>query len=234
MNIPVNYVDVVTMTLGIEILALETDSAQLLEMCRAKGRGKGTGAFVPEGLIENALHKRALCPELRQRLDQLEEMEKRLASKTARLVLIDCRGFCDPAAKGQGKGSAQGHLGSHIDNLVAMSQLRHHWTPLIEKCKTLSQTACDDKVQTLYMVFYCQKGRHRSVGAEFVIRHCLLHHSRVIDTVHVHKSLWYRSIRCGQCEECQGMTDAKAKLIKRTYDLIWNLENGRRVGSRGQ
>jgi hypothetical protein len=44
----------------------------------------------------------------------------------------------------------------------------------------------------------------------------------------------FRSIRCGTCEECQGMTDAKAKLINRTYDLIWNLEDGRRVGSRGQ
>jgi hypothetical protein len=102
-NIPVHYVDVVTMTLGIELLAIETNSPELLDLCTAKGRGKGTGAFVPEGLIENALHKRALCPELRQRLDQLEEMEKRLASKTARLVLIDGRGFCDPAAKGQGK-----------------------------------------------------------------------------------------------------------------------------------
>ncbi len=124
------------------------------EMARTdqqKGRGRGRGAFVPQGLVEQAVVDAGLCAAIHG------------------VLALDCRGFPDP-----GRDRSQNHVGLHRDVIIGI--LRHvDWPPFVQRAKDQirGRAAALQEGTVLTVVCYCRAGRHRSVAVAEIMHDLL-------------------------------------------------------------
>ena len=77
----------------------------------------------------------------------------------------------------------------------------------------------------VWVFFYCQAGKHRSVGAEFVCRHLLLKENQIVSgPLHLSSGNWRRKTCAGECSSCRATPEQskiKSDIINKTHSSDW-------------
>ena len=83
------------------------------------------------------------------------------------------------------------------------------------KIKTrLSQAPGDSWMPRDTVVFYCKKGRHRSVSLAFLTAQALQQRGYNVTLSHVMRDYW-RLGTCNECPACARITDQKKELARK-------------------
>jgi hypothetical protein len=227
-------------TLSVDSMNLRTPIGQALRRAAfQKGVGEGFGPQYEHNSLRELLLQTSKF--VTQGLTTLPGMGgfgklyEDVRAGLGKIILIDCRGFADPNRYQQDNYSRQ-HIGTSEANLQDMSQ-HDHWSGLIVEIAHQIKAARSELLRhvaalpqetqgRLWVFFYCQAGKHRSVGAEFVARHLLLKTNLgVIGPHHLSSGHWCRNT-CNGCTECHRgpeQSEVKRNIIERTYREDWRL-----------
>lgn len=172
-------------------------AATVFQQAKGKGRGRSLGPAIDgkalldlilfASHVEHSWGHNAKFKELSAAVPREDTgrppTAAELAQSNVRVVLQDCRGFADPAAAPDATGRRDGrHIGTSTTNLQAITS-NPMWTPLMEEVQGKLEKAIKelqqrqpkeqdgDSTPRVYLLFWCKKGRHRSVSAEFMARH---------------------------------------------------------------
>ena len=187
---------------------------------------QGRGVPVPAAAIriaaglEQRHHARVNSEDVKEAMVALLEATGRPVD-ARRILVFDCRPFSDPAA---GR-STRGHIGS---SLGILRSVRAHgafpgWWQ--EACRRVAAALGPGPGPGLTVVFFCRKGRHRSVAAAFLLSH-LFYEGRAatgtryaVDVFHAMRDFWM----LGTCDErraCREYTAEKAAEVQQARSLL--------------
>ena len=112
------------------------------------------------------------------------------------------------------------HLGMHTKNVTRIFEnrsfgpfLSRAWTNILE---ILRHPYRPDAVFAPYaiptFVFFCNKGRHRSVGMAEIVGHCLADYGYNVTTMHLMREFWPLET-CNECVQCRTMDETKLDIL---------------------
>ena len=109
---------------------------------------------------------------------------------------FDARCFYDP--------NRCRHVGWHpeiINGIVS----KNNFSPWLNGVRSKISFALREDVVVPVFLFYCNKGRHRSVATATVVGHILIEEGVQVWRVHLAQSSWFRGACRGvRCSECNG------------------------------
>ena len=133
---------------------------------------------------------------------------------------FDTRVFRDPDGRGE-----VNHLGMHpkvLERLIQHHQvgpfLSSTWRK-VEEVMRHRHDSVDEMYAVPTFVFYCNKGRHRSVAMATILEHCLNQIGYKVKTIHLMREFWQLET-CNECIECRTMTQKKLDILTRCADSV--------------
>ncbi len=165
---------------------LYTVGVELLHLLR------GSGARNEE--LRDVLSRRRAT--LRDDLLLAAMAEVELTMQAPAVIVVDCRCFDDP----DGPRGLRNHVGTHP---TIMQRLQRHanfgeWIARVRR--DLAVALGGHGREGIEMVFFCRKGRHRSVACAKLMQHCLGRLTHVAPPIeHLSRGFWHR----GTCDECR-------------------------------
>ena len=127
-------------------------------------------------------------------------------------VLSDVRPFTDP-----GRGCRLGHIGVHPESMVAMRK-HHFFEPWLWRLRQETDQALTGDPPEVIIVFYCRKGKHRSVAAAFYVSHILSQGGHTVKVKHL--GSWGGTCR-GKSENCANLENGERISALDTALRIW-------------
>jgi len=114
-------------------------------------------------------------------------------------LVVDARGFPDPASIGAG----YGHTGHHPE--ITQRIMNHfNFRPWLRQVKHRFLIAASSSCSDVGLALYCRSGKHRSVATALILRHILqMEQWRVAEVQHLSQEFWGRKV-CDpdRCDEC--------------------------------
>ncbi len=158
------------------------------------------------------------------------------------MIIVDCRGFPDPH---RDRRRGPNHIGTDegiIRRLVEHPDFPEFWRVLWERMnRRLAQvfvqpaaggsaprtdaaggSAPRTDAPGLTIVFYCKKGRHRSVAAAWLATQLLGKRGYNVQQFHAMRDFWQLGT-CNECAACAACTEAKLKLARRAAGYLREL-----------
>ena len=78
--------------------------------------------------------------------------------------------------------------------------------------------ALEEDVVVPVFLFYCNKGRHRSVATATVVGHIPKEVGVHVMRVHLAESYWFKGA-CGGCSECNGTSELKDRALNQAFAM---------------
>jgi len=135
---------------------------------------------------------------------------------------MDCRCFPDPDVK-QRVHRAVNHLGFHervVSSVVENPKLEV-WMRRLRRRLEQEEAALGGNAGTIFITFYCNSGRHRSVACALIMGQLLewdgytMHEPR-----HLCSDLWPGST-CNRCQECMSLSPGRNAALRRA-SVLWD------------
>jgi len=137
-------------------------------------------------------------------------------------IAMDCRCFPDPDGK-QRVHRAVNHLGFHervVSSVVENPKLEA-WMRRLRRRLAQEEAALGGTPGTIFITFYCNSGRHRSVACALIMGQLLewdgytMHEPR-----HLCSDLWPGST-CNRCQECMSLSPGRDAALRRA-SALWD------------
>lgn len=139
-------------------------------------------------------------------------------------IAVDCRCFPDPDGHrhgGERVHRAVNHLGFHervVSGVVDNPRLEA-WMRKLRRRLAQEEAGLGGNAGTIFITFYCNSGRHRSVACALIMGQLLewdgytMHEPR-----HLCADLWPRST-CNRCHECMSLSPGRQAALQRAWEL---------------
>lgn len=178
-------------------LQVPLEAKRIDAQAKEKGRGGRRGPAISESAISQTVR------EMRSAMGIVD----RHGETT---VCFDCRGFNDPGRNHPT--GANNHLGSHVrnlDDIVGHADFDALWKKIMQSLAEKLKAPAGRG--THVVVFYCRKGRHRSVSMAWLTCLALRHLGFDVTMSHFMRDFWFGET-CDECDECRRQTDRKKQM----------------------
>ena len=86
--------------------------------------------------------------------------------------------------------------------------------------RSRTRLALEEDMVVPVFLFYCNKGRHRSVATATVVAHILEKKGVHVWRVHLAQSSWFRgACGCVRCPECTGPNELKDRALEKALEM---------------
>ena len=124
---------------------------------------------------------------------------------------FDARCFYDPNRR-----CHAGWQPEIIHGVVSKNMFRR-W---LKGVRSRIKLALKEDVVVPVFLFYCNKGRHRSVATATVVGHILVKEGVHVWRVHLAQSSWFRgACGCVRCPECTGPNELKDRALEKALEM---------------
>ncbi len=148
----------------------------------------------------------------------------------AYMLTVDCRGFADPEALRRRRREGINHIGTDetiLHRLVLHNEFAPLWLSCIQRLNRrlpggdLAGVAGGSAPSSApaTVVFFCKKGRHRSVGMAWLTAQLLLAQGYNVVLRHTMRDFWALGT-CNECRACASSAASKMQIYNRARGLL--------------